>query len=404
MSTKYIGIVIKKEILDMLRDKRTIITGILLPIILYPLMFGIMGSAVSGMEEEVLNDTTIAISREVSSSEDVMDILNNEIFLDAEGIKLVPSDDPVKALEDGDVKLILDATSTNGGDSVELKLYFDESKMASTNSQSYVSGIISKYNALELNRRLADLGIDLAELYAVNLSVENVSVLTGEVNEVGSGGLYMSMVLPMMLVIFLSSGSMAAAVDMFAGEKERKTFEPLLTTRAGRLPVLLGKFISTNIFGIGTTLMMVIGMGVGYILFPEMLTMGIEEVTLKLPPVIIILCILLVLLLTLIYSGIHVTISTWSRTTKEASSYSTFVMLGGMLPAFATMYMQAGDVKTWMMTVPVLNVIGALKMILGGVIRYDLIGIAILSSGVFLLVVLVFTLRMFKKESVMFRM
>jgi sodium transport system permease protein len=106
----------------------------------------------------------------------------------------------------------------------------------------------------------------------------------------------------------------------------------------------------------------------------------------------------------MIFSGIHVAISTWSRTVKEATSYSTFVMFAGMLPALGTMYMQGGDVKAWMMSVPVLNVIGALKMVLAGILRYDMILIAILSSAVFLAVVLYFTLNLFKKETVMFRL
>jgi len=168
--------------------------------------------------------------------------------------------------------------------------------------------------------------------------------------------------------------------------------------------VLLGKFIATNFFGIATTAMMLIGLIIGYSLYPQMLTMGMGEVTLKLPALVLGLVVLLVLLLTMIFSGVHVAISTWSRTVKEASSYSTFVMMAGMLPALGTMYMQGGDIKPWMMCVPVLNVIGSLKMVLAGILRYDMIIIAIAASAVFLAVVLAFTLNLFKKESVMFRM
>lgn len=404
MWSKFIGIVLRKEIKDMLRDKRTIITGIILPIILYPIMFGIMGKAVSSMEEEVRTDTTIAIKAEVAADEEIMSVLRDEVFAGSEGIKLIGSDDPVGSLKNEEVKLYLDVSRDPDSGVLEMNLYYDENKMDSTNSQGYVSSLINGYNNQTLHKRLADMGIDIGSLYPVTLSVESISAIAGDGDSVGSGGIYLSMVLPMMLVIFISTGSMAAAVDMFAGEKERKTFEPLLTTRAGRLPVLLGKFIATNFFGIATTAMMLIGLIIGYSLYPQMLTMGMGEVTLKLPALVLGLVVLLVLLLTMIFSGVHVAISTWSRTVKEASSYSTFVMMAGMLPALGTMYMQGGDIKPWMMCVPVLNVIGSLKMVLAGILRYDMIIIAIAASAVFLAVVLAFTLNLFKKESVMFRM
>jgi len=404
MWSKYIGIVLRKEIKDMLRDKRTIITGIILPIILYPVMFGIMGKAVSGMEEEVLNDTTIAVRTEIAENEEIISILRDEVFLGETGIKLIGSDNPVGALKNEEVKLYLDIVRDPDSGVLKMNLYYDQNKMDSTNSQGYVSNLINGYNNRKLYEKLSDMGIDVASLYPVTLSVENISVISGDEDSVGSGGIYLSMIVPMMLVIFLSTGSMAAAVDMFAGEKERKTFEPLLTTRAGRLPVLLGKFIATNVFGIATTSMMFVGLFIGYMLYPQMLTMGMGEVTLKLPGLVLALVVLLVLLLTMIFSGIHVAISTWSRTIKEASSYSTFVMFAGMLPAMGTMYMQGGDIKTWMMCVPLLNVIGSLKMVLAGILRYDMILIAIISSAVFLTIVLSFTLNLFKKESVMFRM
>lgn len=402
MWNKFFGVVLRKEIKDMLRDKRTIITGIILPVVLYPVMFGIMGRAVSGMEEKVRTDTTIAVSAEVMANDEAMDILSDDVFAGEAGIKLIGSDDPVEDLKKEKVKLWLDVEKSPDG-KLDITLYYDENKMDSMNSQSYVSHLVNNYNNRKLYERLAEMGIDMATLYPVRFVSQSVSVLDGEKVYVGSGGIYLSMVLPMMLVVFLSTGSMAAAVDMFAGEKERKTFEPLLTTRAGRLPILLGKFAATNVYGLASTVMMLIGLVIGYILYPQMLTMGMGEVSLKLPGLVIALVVLIVVLLTMIFGGIHVAISTWSRTIKEASSYSTFVMVAGMLPALGTMYMQGGDIKAWMMCVPVLNVIGSLKMVLAGILRYDMILLAIASSAVFLAIVLSFTLRLFNKESVMFR-
>ena len=395
--------VLKKELLDMLRDRRTIITGILLPVILYPLMFGIMGSSMENMEKEVFESTTVSfIGAKANEAQDLL----AETFAIAEGVSIISSANPVKALEDGDIKVLIRAE--DGGELIQLSLIYDENKMSSSNSMNYVSEIVNAFNNAVVQEKLHELGINMQELYptafgsmTLNAYIEET---TGEKVSNGSGGMMLGMMVPMMLVVILATGGMSAAVDLFAGEKERKTFEPLLTTRAGRFPVMMGKFMAVNCFAAGTAIMMVVGMVGGFLINPSMITMGMgENINLSLPIGVILLAVLLVLLMTLIFSGIHVAISTWSRTIKEASSYSTFIMLAAMIPSFVTMYMQAGDVELWMMAVPVLNVIGALKIVLAGMLQYNYILVAIASSAAFLAIVLGFTLNLFKKEQIMFR-
>ncbi|MDL2288849.1 ABC transporter permease subunit [Oscillospiraceae bacterium OttesenSCG-928-F05] len=412
MWTKFAGIVFRKELVDILRDKRTIITGVLLPLLLYPVMFGILGGTLSGMQQEMLEDTTVALMGE-ARNDTVKAFLETTVFAEAPGIKLETPEDPTGALALGEVKVILNipegtlqgqGVAPSGGDQATIELYYDEQRTASQNSVGYVQEFLEAYNDRVVDERLRALGIDIGALRPVTTRLESVTALTGAEETGSTGALMVTMLIPMLVTIFLSTGSMSVAIDLFAGEKERKTFEPLLTTRAGRLPVLIGKFMAVTLYGICNALLMLLGMVVGYLMFPAMLTMGLEDMHLNIPVGAVVLAFLLIVLMAFIFSAIHVILSTWSRTVKEASSYSAFVMIAGMLPSFFTMYMQAGDVQAWMMAVPVLNVIGALKLVLGGVPRYGLIGLAILFSALFLAIILLFALRLFKKETVMFRL
>ena len=66
--------------------------------------------------------------------------------------------------------------------------------------------------------------------------------------------------LPLLLIIYSIAGPMGAAVDLGAGEKERGTLEPLLTTQAGRLSLLWGKFFAITVMGHISTISSLIGL------------------------------------------------------------------------------------------------------------------------------------------------
>jgi sodium transport system permease protein len=78
-------------------------------------------------------------------------------------------------------------------------------------------------------------------------------------------------------------------------------------------------------------------------------------------------------------------------------------MLIAMLPAYATMMMQPDDVKLFMFFIPLLNAIASLKMVLGNTINYSYLGIALVSSLVYVFISLILAASMFKKEKVLFR-
>src|SRR3712207_8932641 len=84
------------------------------------------------------------------------------------------------------------------------------------------------------------------------------------------GKFMLSMMLPMMLIIFAASGPIAAATDLGAGEKERGTLEPLLTTQASRMSLLWGKFLAITVMGILTTLAFLGGLIISMKMSPNM--------------------------------------------------------------------------------------------------------------------------------------
>ncbi|MDR1736124.1 MAG: ABC transporter permease subunit [Oscillospiraceae bacterium] len=398
MKSKYTGIVFIKEMTDAFRDRKTIITTLLLPLFLYPLMFFFMNGAFGDMMDTAGGKTTVAVMGSASAQVREILALNPDITI-------ADTQDPMTALKDGDVTLVLEGTQVSGG-KLDVRVIYDDKKNASNTSMSYIGTLITQYNQASVNNQLAEMGIDMESLSPVTFSAVDLAEATGE-QDGGNAGMMLSMMLPMLLVILLAVGGMATASDLFAGEKERKTMEPLLCTRAGRTAILTGKLMAVTTFAILNVIATVVGLAMSYFLSPDFFSISDEAMgtvqALNLPIPTVVLTVLLVLIMALVFSCLHVVIATYARTTKEATTYGTFVMFISYIPVLGTMMMGAGDIAEWMMFVPVMNVVGSLKMLLGGIVNYGFLGGSIAVSAVFLVAVMALARWLFGKETIMLR-
>ena len=396
---KYTKVIFFKEMLDSFRDRRTILTSLLLPLLLYPMMFTLMNFGLSGMIEGVEERTTVAVTGSGAGAVRGILALNPNLTI-------TDSDDPVEALKNGEVTLALRAEQVPDG-KLNVEIIYDDKKNDSTMAVNMVGSLISQYGQFAVEQSLAELGISLTELNPVTQTHKTLVEETGE-GDGGSAGMMVSMMVPMLIVILLATGGMAIAGDLFAGEKERKTMEPLLCTRAGRSSILTGKLLAVTVFALLNVVASTVGMGVSFLMAPDLFNIsdaadGAAQ-ALSIPIPVLLLTVGLALLMALVFSGIHVLVSTYARTSKESATYGTFIMLASYLPAFGTMFMGAGDIQDWMMFVPVLNVAGALKMVLGGITNNYLFLLGSIGvSAVFLAAIMAAARWMFTKETIMLR-
>ena len=126
----------------------------------------------------------------------------------------------------------------------------------------------------------------------------------------------------MMLVIFAASGPIASAVDLGAGEKERGTLEPLLTTQASRMSLLWGKFLAITTMGVMTSIAFIGGLAVSMQMSPEAFGYEVNEATLALEPAAFVIIALITILLTMVFGALALAISIYARSFKEARHIS----------------------------------------------------------------------------------
>lgn len=403
MKLKHILTVFKKEVKDLTRDKRTIITSILLPMLLIPMLNIIMGGSAESFTKGLSENVTIALSQ-ASNTPEIKQLVKEKLISGNSNLNLVDADNPDEALKNEKVRCILDfesgfAEKMKKGEPFKITLIYDKSKTKSEAGVDIVAGAIDQFKAGIISDRIAGLGLSQDILKPVVIERTNVAT-----NQQGSN-MMLIMMLPLMIGLLVSVGGIPAATDLVAGEKERKTFEPLLTTMPDRGSLLLGKYLAVTLFSFASVVAIVAGLVIGYAVNPNSLTMGVDSQIsgFEIQPVAVLLALVITAALGMTFSGIQIALSAFAKSYKEAQTYMTFLMLGAMIPGYATIFMQPGDLQAYMFAIPVLNTISAFKMILGGTINYMNLLVALATSVIFVAATLWLAASLFKKEKIMFR-
>ena len=375
--------------------------------ILIPLLIMLLGGGMKRMQTDVSGNaavaTTFALAKN-SRTEDIKTLVCNEILKNYPNISLIDSDEPLEALKSEKVRLVLEfeedyAEKLKVKKPFSIKVMYDKSKAKSEGSVGVIMTAINDFNWRIVEERLEAIGQSSEMLEPVRVEQENVA----EKKDVGNPVL--AMLLPMMVSILMVSGGIPAATDLVAGEKERNTFEPLLTTKPDRVSILAGKYMTVVLFSFITLAAIAAGFAAGYLINPKALFLGFNEweAGFNIPPLAIVLLAGVCMALSMTFAGIEITLSTYAKSFKEAQTYLSFLVFAVMIPAYATMFMQPDDISMYMFAIPVLNMICAFKMALGGIIDYMAFGIAAASSVLYVAAALVFAASLFGKEKVLFR-
>ncbi len=400
---RHIWTVFKKEVKDISRDKRTLLISIVVPMVIIPLINSLVGGGIEKLQKDINENVSIALSDD-SRTDDIVDLVKNKLFKDNKNITLVDTDNPIEALKQDKVRLVLSIdkdykSKIAEGKPFKIDISYDRSKTKSQGSIWIIREEIEKFNKSIINERIVALGKSPEFLEPVHIEEKDVA------DEAKTSTSMLATMLPIIIVILMTVGGVPAATDLVAGEKERNTLEPLLTTKPMRISILLGKYFTVTLFSFVTVIASIFGLIIGYILKPSSLNLGasqnISGFFVPIPALII--AILLAMALGMTFAGIQVALSTYAKSFKEAQVYLSFLMIAAMVPAYANFFTQPGDIPLYYYFIPVINTVSAFKVVLGGTINYMHLLIAFVSSAVHVVIALGIAVSMFNKEKVLFR-
>ncbi|AWZ47486.1 ABC transporter permease [Clostridiaceae bacterium 14S0207] len=387
------SIVFKKELKDLFRDKKTLIVSILIPLLLYPVIFGIMGKGMDSQVKDVQKNMKIALIDKENSK-------LGQFIKSQKNIKVVKQENGEAELKDGKLLLSLEIPANVDKDiesekPTNINILYDNTSGKSNTAMQAINACIEQYSKTVVGERLSKRKINNSILTPVNVVTKTIDK-DGD----GMGKFMLSMMLPMMLIIFAASGPIAAATDLGAGEKERGTLEPLLTTQASRMSLLWGKFLAITVMGILTTLAFLGGLIISMKMSPNMFA-GMKG-GFGLSPLAFALMGVLTVALTMVFGSLALAISIYARSFKEAQTYLTPLTMVGFI-GFASYMIDPKNVSMLTLNIPIYNVTVILKELTVGVYNYTHIAIVLAWIVVYILASIFFARYMFSKESAIFR-
>ncbi|WP_032094307.1 MULTISPECIES: ABC transporter permease [unclassified Alteromonas] len=404
-------LIFKKEFKELLRDRKTIIFMILLPLLLFPAIFGVgiffMSNAAEKAENEILKyaivgeayapDIVESFSQASDKFEQVaIDGADTDTATDKEGYATLIKNETL------DFVLVIPETFnpdilTSGQHKIEL--YLNDAGLNKVYGR--VAEIIDVYMDEYQLSAFTQLGLNESQQEALlkPISIEKQNIADDrEVWGERIGGF-----LPYFIFILCLQGAMAPAADLGAGEKERGTLETLLISPMDRYKLVLGKFFTVSAAGIITALITVSSMALwGIVLSQGMAIEFVVEVMSMIGIVDFVLIFLMLVPVVAVFAAILLSLSIYARSFKEAQSYMGSLIMVVIFPVLIAM-MPGVELKGAWVWVPLTNVALAMKELFKGTMDYFALFGIFTSTAVIAIGLIMFCIHWFNKEKVLFR-
>ncbi|MBP7692669.1 MAG: ABC transporter permease [Anaerolineales bacterium] len=336
-----IWVVFQKEVVDNLRDRRTLgsaIFGALLGPLLILLLIIILGQAFF----KEAGDKALVLP--VIGAEHAPNLVQ---FLEQQNATLVPGPaDPETAVRNGDVELVLvipeDYPADFGaGQPAAVQIVADSSRQSASLAVNRTRSLLDAYSRQISALRLVARGVSPAVIQP--LTVQNVDTATPQ-----SQVLIFLNALPYFLMFALFSGGAGVIIDSTAGERERGSLEPLLINPATRRAVVLGKLLAALPFAGGVLLITLAAYAVIFNLIPLEDFIGFR---LSIDPLALASIFLVCLPMIVLASALQMIIATFARNFKEAQTYVGFLPLIPALPGLGLAFIPL-KAELWTMLIP----------------------------------------------------
>lgn len=401
-----------KELRDMLRDRRTLISMIVIPTLIMPgLMVGI-----GIISYKIVNQARSTVpSIMVLGGEDSP---KTQAALAAHGkFKIIPttsdwrqliSDKKVRAAVE--IPAGFDAAIDRATESVAIKIYNYDGEMRSGFAVSEVRRFFTDYRDKVIAERLAGRGLPAALVKPFDVRSENVAPPEKV------GGNVIGGIIPYFFLVLAFTGAMYPAMDLTAGEKERGTMETILCSPVARIDLVLGKFFMVLTASLSTVVFSLLSMGLTLVVGGMILAQtgagaaagaarSAAATTMTLPsldPLGLMAVVAMVVPMAVLFAATLLTISLFAKSFKEAQSYVSPLFIVIILPAMIGL-LPGVELNARLAVVPILNVSLVSKELVSGVWHWHYIALIFGSSCVYAAAALALAVRMFNREDVLFR-
>jgi sodium transport system permease protein len=351
--------ILRKELVDAFRDRRMVLVAFFIVPLAIPLVLA--GTSTLGARKQA-QQLEGPLELPVIGAERAPNLLT---WLGSHNVKVLPAPadpDTEVRMQQHDVVLRIDeeyAEDWRAGRPASVEMIFDSSRpLDSGTTISRLHGLLEGYGQTVGSLRLVARGIHPAVASPLQIGSRDVASPAARFD-------LSQQLLPYLLLLLAFIGGMQLAIDATAGERERQSLEPLLTTPVARETIISAKILATAAFSLLSIAVTLVAYQAVFALVPS----GGIEASFDLGPAGLLRLFLIILPIVLLGATVLTALAAFARSYREAQGYLPLLMFLPMIPSLVLM---VAPVRTqlWMLAVPFL---GQNQMILR-VLRSEKIG------------------------------
>ncbi len=388
--------IFKKELKDTLRDRRTLMMMLVIPMLIFPVIMNVFVSVSASFQEEaatkkikigIVGAPNNFLQTELNAIP--ASFGNKEVILYKDTLSML-ADLKIDSLQLGayvksDFNLYLDSMKP-----APLTFYFNATDMG---MQERAEGYMKIIEEKAIQKRYLKLGVNQEKVKPIETTYKNIASDKEMVGKLAGG------ILPYIFIAFGFIGCMYPAIDLFTGEKERGTIETLLTTPVARWQILFGKMGVVVLSGLVAASCALLGL----FLSIEVLDVVDNKEILNiihsiLSPSFIILLYSLLIPLTVFFAGVMIPIAVYAKSFKEAQSIITPLNIVMVLPAMVGFF-PGVELNLVTACIPVVNIVLATKELIAGTLDFSLVALSFSVMFVLATLAVFVSYKRFDKET-----
>jgi len=388
--------IFKKELKDTLRDRRTLMMMLVIPVLIFPIIMNVFVSISSSYQKEAATKK-IKIGM-VGAKDNFLYRELNAIPANLGSKEIILYKDTVEMLAD----LKNDSLQLASYVRADFDQYMDSMKPApivfyhnatdmgmQERAEAYMKIIEEKAR----QERYKKLGIDEIKVQPIATEYKNIASNKEMIGKLAGG------FLPYIFIAFGFIGCMYPAIDLFTGEKERGTIETLLTTPVARWQILFGKMGVVVLSGLTAATAALFGLFMSIEVLDVVDNKEILEIIHSILSVKFILMLYSLLIpLTIFFAGVMIPIAVYAKSFKEAQSIITPLNIVMVLPAMVGFF-PGIELNTVTACIPVVNIVLATKELIAGTLEFGLVALSFSVMLTLAVVAVIVSYKRFDKET-----
>ena len=396
--------VASKELLDFIRDWRTLVALVLIPLLIFPLFFIALPIF---LQEEMSELDYYSLNLEVQIADGdelpeqlIQPFIDNNLNYTIENLdsglaNLSVSGVDANRLRDGTPHVILrlQQTETNSSESWNYAILYDATSELSSEGNSRMRDIIFDWEQEIIGLTLAEANLTKQEaLDPIHWDGDfsNANVATSA----QSAGFALSMFIPMIVAIWTATSAIQPSIDLTAGERERGTMEALLCTPANRVELLYGKWVAVGVVAGTSVLFQLAGLlfAVAFLIpsdifgVPNLSIWSIASLLLS------------VLLFAVFVVAVELALAVRAHSVKEAGTVLGPIVIAFIVPAMFAQFVNLEGIEWWWFVAPIFNVCLAMREALLDITDLSHIALWLGSSLFYAFVAVTWAARQFQRE------